>query len=118
MVARVGVRYGKPYLQGLGESAIIRGHKREKVENPFYGNDFEFHGHFRGFRACAKFDNGFGVSVIPEADQLSYEVAVLRDGKLCYDSGLTEDVARFLTVGDVHSLVHRVKNLEAGTKVR
>jgi hypothetical protein len=98
-------------LQGLGESAIIRGHKREKVENPFNGNDFEFRPHFQGFQAVAKFDNGFGVSVIPEADQLSYEVAVLRDGKLCYDSGLCEDVVRHLTVTDVHNFVHRVRSL-------
>ena len=104
-------RYGKPYLQGPGESAIIRGHKREKVENPFNGNDFEFRPHFQGFQAVAKFDNGFGVSVIPEVDQKHYEVAVLRDGKLCYDSGLTEDTERFLTVSDVHNFVHRVRSL-------
>ena len=100
-----------PYLRGLGESAIIKGHKREKVENPFSAGDFEFRPHFQGFQAVAKFDNGFGVSVIPEADQLSYEVAVLRDGKLCYDSGLCEDTERYLTVTDVHNFVHRVKNL-------
>ena len=88
------------------------------MENPFSAGDFEFRPHFQGFQAVAKFDNGFGVSVIPEADQLSYEVAVLRDGKLCYDSGLTEDVVRHLTVNDVHNFVYCVKNLEAGTKVR
>jgi hypothetical protein len=88
------------------------------VENPFSAGDFEFRPHFQGFQAVAKFDNGFGVSVIPEVDQLNYEVAVLRDGKLCYDSGLTEDVVRHLTVNDVHNFVHCVKNLEAGTKVR
>jgi hypothetical protein len=105
-------------LRWLRQRAIIKGHKREKVENPFSAGDFEFRPHFQGFQAVAKFDNGFGVSVIPEADQLSYEVAVLRDGKLCYDSGLTEDVVRHLTVNDVHNFVYCVKNLEAGTKVR
>ena len=81
------------------------------MENPFNGNDFEFRPHFQGFQAVAKFDNGFGVSVVPEVDQKHYEVAVLRDGKLCYDSGLTEDTERFLTVSDVHNFVHRVRSL-------
>jgi hypothetical protein len=84
---------------------------KETMENPFYGNNFEFHGHFRGFRACAAFENEFGVSVIPEADQLSYEVAILRKGKLCYDSGLSEDVFRFQTVSDVHNIVRQVRSL-------
>jgi hypothetical protein len=98
-------------LQGLGESAIIKGHKREKVENPFSAGDFEFRPHFQGFQAVAKFDNGFGVSVIPEVDQLNYEVAVLRDGKLCYDSGLNTDVFRFQTVSNVHDIVRQVRSL-------
>jgi hypothetical protein len=104
-------------LQGLGESAIIKGHKREKVENPFSGNDFEFRPHFQGFQAVAKFDNGFGVSVIPELDQKHYEVAVLRDGKLSYNSGLTTDVFRHQTVSNVHDIVRQVKELEQGFKV-
>ena len=88
------------------------------MENPFYGSDFEFHGHFRGFRACATFENEFGVSVIPEADQLNYEVAILRKGKICYDSGLTTDVFRYLTVSDVHNLVRKVQSLEKDLVVR
>jgi hypothetical protein len=100
----------------LGESAIIKGHKREKVENPFSTGDFEVRKHFQGFQATATFENDFGVSVIPETDKKHYEVAILRKGKLCYDSGLTFDVFRYLTVKDVHNLVHRVKNLEKGFK--
>ncbi len=42
--------------------------------------------------------NGFGWSIIEwENDSLygnDYELAVLRDGALCYDSGVTEDVVR------------------------
>lgn len=86
------------------------------MENPFYGDDFEFHGHFRGFRACATFENEFGVSVIPEADQKHYEVAILRKGKISYDSGLTSDVFRFQTVSDVHNIVRQVQELEKGFK--
>ena len=86
------------------------------MENPFSAGEFEFRPHFQGFQAVAKFDNGFGVSVIPELDQLHYEVAVLRDGKVCYDSGLNSDVFCFQTVTDVHNIVRQVRELEQGFK--
>ena len=42
--------------------------------------------------------NGFGWSIVEwEDDSLyanDYELAVLRDGALCYDSGVTSDVVR------------------------
>ena len=41
-------------------------------------SDLNVHPHFRGFRHEALFDNGFGVSVIPEADGVHYEVAVMK----------------------------------------
>ena len=94
----------------------MKGHKREKVENPFDTENFEFRPHFQGFQAVAKFENEFGVSVIPEADQKHYEVAILRKGKISYDSGLTSDVFRFQTVSDVHNIVRQVQELEQGFK--
>lgn len=83
---------------------------------------FEFRKHPAGFQAVSLFDNGFGVSVIPESDGLHYEVAILRHSDkvrshICYDSGLTDDVCRYLTVDDVHNLIFRVRNLKEGTKV-
>lgn len=83
---------------------------------------FEFRKHPAGFQAVAMFDNGFGVSVIPESDGLHYEVAILRHtdkvrSHICYDSGLTDDVFRYLTVDDVHAVIMRARNLKAGTKV-
>lgn len=83
---------------------------------------FEFRKHPTGFQAVSLFDNGFGVSVIPESDMVHYEVAILRhDGKarshICYDSGLTDDVFRYLTVDDVHAIIMRARNLKEGTRV-
>ena len=86
------------------------------MENPFNAGEFEFRSHFQGFQAVAKFDNDFGVSVIPELDQLHYEVAILRKGKISYDSGLSSDVFRFQTVSDVNNIVRQVQNLEQGFK--
>ena len=88
------------------------------MENPFNADIFSFRPHRQGFHASATFDNEFGVSVIPEADQLSYEVAILRKGKISYDSGLTTDVFRFQTVSDVHNIVRQVRDLEKNLVVR
>ena len=83
---------------------------------------FDFRPHPAGFQAVAMFDNGFGVSVIPEPDYEHYEVAILRhNGKarshICYDSGLTDDVFRFLSVDEVHAIIMRARNLKAGSRV-
>ena len=88
------------------------------MENPFDADIFEFRPHRQGFQASATFENEFGVSVIPEMDQKHYEVAILRKGKVCYDSGLTTDVFRYQTVSDVHNLVRKVQSLEKNSVVR
>ena len=84
--------------------------------------EFDFYPHEAGFRAIALFPNNFGVSVIPEADQQSYEVAVLvhndkGHSQICYTSGLTFDVFRGLTVAEVHAVVEQVRNLIEGIRV-
>lgn len=83
---------------------------------------FDFYPHEAGFRAIGLFPNNFGVSVIPEADQQSYEVAVLDHNsrghsQVCYTSGLTEDVFRYLTRDAVYEVVEQVRDLVAGTHV-
>jgi hypothetical protein len=84
--------------------------------------DFEFRPHKLGFQAVGLFPNNFGVSVIPESDQKHYEVAILRhqNGKhshVDYNSGLTKDVFRYLTVDSVHDVIAVTRNLKAGTFV-
>lgn len=79
---------------------------------------FEFRKHpTAGFQATANYDNGFGISVIPECDGESYELAVTRKGNVCYDSGLNSDVFRYLTVDEVHAVIMRVRNLKEGSRV-
>jgi hypothetical protein len=84
--------------------------------------DFDFRKHPAGFQAVGLFPNNFGISVIPEADNIHYEVAVLRhkEGKhshVDYRSGLTDDVFRFLDVDEVHDVIARTRNLKPGTFV-
>jgi hypothetical protein len=84
--------------------------------------DFDFVKHPAGFQARKLFDNGFGASIIPESDGVHYEIAILRhnNGKharLCYDSGLTDDVIRYATVDEVHEVIFRARNLRSVDKV-
>lgn len=72
--------------------------------------------HFRGFMHQQLFDNGYGISVIPEEDGETYEVAVLEhsEGKkayLTYDTVITNDVIRYATVNAVDTLIERIRNL-------
>lgn len=78
--------------------------------------DLNVHPHFRGFRHEALFDNGWGVSVIPETDGEHYELAVLahenrKRATLSYTSTVTNDVVRMCTVNAIDTLIGRVKNL-------
>jgi hypothetical protein len=78
--------------------------------------DLDFYKHSAGFQAKALFENGYGVSIVPESDGETYELAILRhyEGKkahLTYDSGVTEDVIRYATVNAIDSLIERIKSL-------
>jgi len=84
--------------------------------------DFDFRPHRSGFQAVGLFENNFGCSVIPEADGVTYEVAILEHegGKrchVCYTSGLNRDVFRYLSVDSVHDVIAVTRNLKVGTRV-
>ena len=75
--------------------------------------NLDFYPHHNGFQAIANFPNGYGVSILPEADGQTYEVAVLRNGSVCYDSGLTTDTFRYVTrdsARDVYFLVQALSS--------
>jgi hypothetical protein len=73
---------------------------------------------YDNYRAKVHYDNNYGASGIRgpysygEVDGL-YELAVLYDGALCYDTPITSDVEGYLTPDDVTNLLHRIAELPA-----
>jgi hypothetical protein len=78
--------------------------------------DLQLFPHPAGFQHHELFDNNYGISVIPEADGETYEVAVLqhsqgRHAHLTYDTEVTNDVVRYCDVDRVDELIEQIRNL-------
>lgn len=81
--------------------------------------DLKIFKHPAGFQHRELFENGYGISVIPELDVSEdplYEVAVLthNEGKrahLTYETEITNDVIRYCTVDAVDTLIERIRSL-------
>ncbi len=70
-------------------------------------------------QAVVNFDNNFGVSVVFGKTFYSngvdtYEVAVLRDGEICYDSGISSDVLGYISREEVSTYMVAIQELEEG----
>ena len=76
--------------------------------------DLEFKRKFSDarYRARITFDNGYGISVVPD-DLLKrkYEIAVLHNNTLCYNTPITSDVIRNLTGREVTKLMKQIQQL-------
>jgi len=77
-----------------------------------------------GLMAHMNFDNGYGVSVVRfkilgdrygsyTDNDSEWELAVLKDDYLCYDSGITDDVIGHLKAKDVTKVMRKVQQLKA-----
>jgi hypothetical protein len=75
--------------------------------------------HPMGFQHRELFENGYGISVIPDnslGEDPLYEVAVLthnegRHAHLTYETEITDDVIRYCTVDAVDTLIERIRSL-------
>lgn len=81
-------------------------------------NDLNFEPHHLGIGTQAKheFPNGYGVSVLTgEMFYTSidgpFEVAILFNGDVCYDTPITSDVLGHQTADDVEDVMRRVEEL-------
>lgn len=67
-------------------------------------------------QAILNFDNGYGVSVLFGESFYSdgyntYEMAILKDGNICYDSGITEDVLGYITKNEITEYMIKIQQL-------
>lgn len=77
---------------------------------------FKSNGTGLGQQAVLEFDNGYGVSVLFGNKFYSngidtYELAVLKDGFLCYDTPITDDVLGYLTKGKITKVMEKIQKL-------
>jgi hypothetical protein len=76
--------------------------------NPM-GSDF-------GIVSRTQFDNGYEVSVVKSPHSYGgakglYELAIFKDGDICYDTPITDDVIGYLRPEDVTDVMERVEKL-------
>ena len=81
--------------------------------------DLEFKPHTSGYgsRARIDFNNGYGASIVFGNMFYSngidtYELAVMKDGDLCYSSGITNDVIGYITKDEVTEYMKQIQELE------
>lgn len=69
-----------------------------------------------GIQARVDFENGYGASVVRHDNSYGgkdglYELAVLKDGDLCYDTPITSDVLGFLNEAEVSTYLMQIEQL-------
>jgi hypothetical protein len=69
-----------------------------------------------GLVSRTQFDNGYEVSVVKSphsygGDKGLYELAIFKDGDICYDTPITDDVIGYLRPEDVTDVMVRVEKL-------
>lgn len=68
-------------------------------------------------QARMQFDNGYGISVLLGGEGIysngidTYEVAILYDDELCYDSGLCDDILAYRTQEEITELMEKIQQL-------
>ena len=81
--------------------------------------DLEFVPHAAGMGGVMsriQFENGFGASVVKTeytygGDKGLYELAVFKDGEICYDTPITDDVIGYLRPEDVTDVMAKIQQL-------
>ena len=76
----------------------------------------EVNSHHGGVQKVYEFDNGYGASVIMGPHTYGghkglWELAVLENGSLCYDTPITNDVIGHLNEEEVNNYLNLIKEL-------
>lgn len=83
--------------------------------------DLEFKKFRMGIRARHNFKNGYGASIVKMKNDNFYELAILKNNKICYDNSIDnkvfydciimDGIARWLCEDEVEIFVNRIINL-------
>ena len=83
-------------------------------------NDLEFKDlpSLNGIQVMVKFKNNYGASVVKHDSSYGgknglYELAVIKDDNLCYDTPVTSDVEGYLSEDDVTELLKQIQELKS-----
>ena len=96
--------------------------KTQKKKIEFSDLEFEdMPKRYEGIQAIHEFKNGYGVSVVRHnfsygGDAGLYEVAVLKDGGLCYDTAVADDVIGWCDEEKVTEILQQVSRLKKAKK--
>ena len=77
---------------------------------------------FEWYEKRISFENGYGASIIckPMSNggaAKTFEIAVLKSGKICYDTSVSDDLEGFLDFEDVIEVLHEIRELPPAEKV-
>ena len=69
-----------------------------------------------GIVSRTEFDNGYEISVVKSpytygGEDGLYELAVFKDGEICYDTPITDDVIGYLRPEDVTDVMAKIQQL-------
>ena len=72
--------------------------------------------HETGIQYLVFYPNGYGASIVQHkysygGDKGLYELAIFKDGEICYDTPITDDVIGYLRPEDVTDVMERVEKL-------
>ena len=92
---------------------------QEKKQEMIKFKDLVFSKHPNGFaetQAKVQFPNNYGASIIFGSGAYTnsnkpYEVTVLKNGKLCCDTEITDDIPGYQTEADVEKTLEQIQNL-------
>lgn len=67
--------------------------------------------------AVMRFDNGYGISVVKgnmfHSNGIdTYEVGILKEGVLCYDTPITDDVIAYVNADEVSNIMKQIQELK------